>query len=157
MPALDWGRQRVQSNSGKDSAGQSNNNRGLIAAIISPRLNQISHIHGHLFNRGTVMLFNVLENSGVVSSNEVNSYTLSTKSSTSTNPALDTSVSIHMKSCSFYNQSVGVLQHEDKHKILKDWFGQQSICKGKKLFHYHISIENVTFRFQVKVSYNRKV
>lgn len=68
------------------SAGQSNNNRGLIVATFSPRLNQISHVHGHLFNGGPVVFLNVLENSGVVGGHEVDSHTLSTEATASANP-----------------------------------------------------------------------
>lgn len=83
---LSIGAGSVHKMASRHSAGRSNNNRGLIVASLSPSLNQISNIHGHLFNRGTVVLFNVLENSSIVSSHKVNGYTLSTESSTTTNP-----------------------------------------------------------------------
>lgn len=70
----------------KKSAGKSNNNRGLIVASISPRLNQIGHIHRHFFNGGPVVLLNILENSCVISSHKVDSNSLSAKATTSANP-----------------------------------------------------------------------
>lgn len=48
-------------------------------------LNQIGDIHGHFIDLSTVILFNVPQNTNILIRNEVNSYTLTSKTSRTTN------------------------------------------------------------------------
>merc|ERR1711931_452999 len=113
----------------------SNNNRGLIVASLSPSLNQISNIHGHLFNGGTVMFFNVLENSGIVLSHEVNGNTLSTEATTSTDP-----VNV------VFPVGWQIIVDDERHLLNVNTTGQQVSCDKDtggtrtELSHDHVSL-----------------